>query len=174
MRRKSLLLLLLPLLIAACQPKKTEAPSATTASPAYPYTIKHPDYWINDTSHTNTMAVLSALKAFENRDTASFKKYFADSIDFNYDKGEFKGTNAQLRKFVTGIYTTMKTMKIDVKDWESVISNDKKEEWVTVWYTQKWTDQKGIADSAQFINDLQLKAGKIIKFDEYVRHFKTK
>jgi hypothetical protein len=174
MRKQHLLLLLLPLLIVACKPKATEAPAASTTTPAYPYTIKHPDYWMIDTSHANTMVVLSALKAFEKMDTLSMKKYFADSITFNYDNGTFKGTNAQLLKMATDIGTTMKNMKLDVKDWESVTSNDKKEEWVTVWYTQKWTGAKGTADSVELINDMQLKGGKIVKFDEYTRHFKTK
>jgi hypothetical protein len=174
MRKQRLLLLLLPLLIAACKTKTTEAPAASTTPPAYPYTIKHPDYWMIDTSHANTMVVLSALKAFEKMDTSSMKKYFADSVTFNYDNGAFKGTNAQLIKMATGMGATMKNMKLDMKDWESVISNDKKEEWVTVWYTQKWTNAKGVTDSLELINDMQLKGGKIVKLDEYTRHFKAK
>jgi hypothetical protein len=68
----------------------------------------------------------------------------------------------------------MKSDKIDMKDWEAVVSKDKKENWVTVWYTQKWTDAKGVADSAELVNDASLKDGKIFKLDEYVRRFKTK
>jgi ketosteroid isomerase-like protein len=54
-------------------------------------------------------------------------------------------------------------------DWESVISTDKKEEWVTVWYTQHWETKKGEKDSSAIINDMRLKDGKIIRLNEYTR-----
>ncbi len=37
-----------------------------------------------------------------------------------------------------------------MEDWESVISKDKKEEWVTLWYSQKWEDMKGKTDSSGY------------------------
>ena len=54
-------------------------------------------------------------------------------------------------------------------DWESVISKDKKEEWVTLWYSQTWEDMNGKTDSLAVIDDLRLKDGKIIRLDEYTR-----
>jgi hypothetical protein len=54
-------------------------------------------------------------------------------------------------------------------DWESVISKDKSEEWVTLWYSQKWETPKGAKDSTDVIDDLQLKNGKIIRLSEYTR-----
>jgi hypothetical protein len=54
-------------------------------------------------------------------------------------------------------------------DWESVISKDKKDEWVTLWYRQKWEDNKGKSDSSDIVNDLKMKDGKIIRLDEYTR-----
>lgn len=172
--KKNLLLLIIPVLITACQPKTTTTAAAASASPSYPYTIKHPDYWDVDTSHTNTMTALTALKSFEKSDTAAMKKCFADSIEFKYDGDEFKGTNAQFMKMGAQMGSMMKNMKIDMKDWESVVSKDKKEEWVTIWYTQHWTDAKGVADSVENINDMAFKGGKIYKMDEYSRHFKKK
>ena len=172
MKKQHLLLLLLPLFIAACKPKATEAPAASTTTPAYPYTIKHPDYWMIDTSHTNTMVALTALKSFETMDTATIKKCFTDSIDFKHDGGEFKGTVSQFAKMAADMAATMKNMKIDMKDWEAVVSTDKKEEWVTLWYTQKWTGAKGVTDSIELVNDMQFKNGKIIKLNEYIRNVK--
>jgi hypothetical protein len=66
---------------------------------------------------------------------------------------------------------TMKNLKLKVTDWESVVGKTKKEEWVTVWYIQSWTDAKGKADSIQLVNDMQIKAGKIVQLDEYGRRF---
>ncbi|GAB3914165.1 nuclear transport factor 2-like protein [Mucilaginibacter boryungensis] len=172
--KKSYLLLLMPLLLAACTPKASSdtATKAAADVPNYPYKIKHPDYWMMDTSHANTMTALNALKAFENMDTTGLKKAFADTLEFNYDGGKFKGPIAQFIKMTSEMATSMKGLKIDMKDWESVVSTDKKEEWVTLWYVQKWTDAKGKADSISLVNDLQLKGGRIVKLDEYDMHFK--
>jgi hypothetical protein len=171
--KKNLLLLIIPVLITACQ-QKAATDATAAASPKYPYTIKHPDYWDMDTSHTNTMTALTALKSFEKLDTVTMKKCFADSIDFKYDNGEFKGTNAQLMKMGAEMSGMMKNLKIDMKDWESVVSKDKKEEWVTLWYTKHWTDAKGVNDSVEYIDDMAFKGGKIYKMDEYARHPKKK
>ena len=46
-------------------------------------------------------------------------------------------------------------MDVKMNDWESVVSKDKKEEWLT--------------DSADFIDDLQPKDSKIIRLSEYTR-----
>ena len=172
MRKQHLLLLLFPLLIVACKPKVTEAPATSTTTPTYPYTIKHPDYWMIDTSHANTMVALTALKSYETMDTATMKKCFADSIDFKHNGGEFKGTVGQFAKMAIDMAKSVKNTKIDMKDWEAVVSNDKKEEWVTLWYTQKWTDAKGVTDSVELVNDMQFKNGKIAKLNEYLRNVK--
>jgi hypothetical protein len=55
-----------------------------------------------------------------------------------------------------------------------VISKDKKDEFVTIWYVQKSTDKKGKVDSLALINDMKIANGKIIELDEYTRHFKVK
>ncbi len=60
-------------------------------------------------------------------------------------------------------------MNIKMDDWESVTSKDKKDEWVTMWYRQRWEDNKGIKDSVDVVNDLKMKDGKIIRLDEYTR-----
>ena len=76
-----------------------------------------------------------------------------------------------LTSFLNGSYTDYNDVKIEMHDWESVISADKKEEWVTLWYKQKWVNPKGVADSANMINDAKIENGKIVIFGEYVQHF---
>jgi uncharacterized protein YcfL len=171
--KKYLLLLILPVLMVACKPKtKTNLSPPPTASTDYPYKIKNPDYWLMDTSHANTMVALRCLKSFETNDTVTMKGSLADTIEFNYDGGTFKGNFTQFGQAIAAETASMKNIKLDVKDWESVVSKDAKESWVTVWYIQKWDDGKGKADSVSLINDIQLKGGKIIKINEYARHFR--
>jgi hypothetical protein len=169
--KKAFLLLLAPLLIAACKQPETKT-AATIATPDYPYKIKQPDNWLMDTSHTNTMAALKCLKAFETNDSVTAKAIFADTLEFKFDGGKFKGTYSQLGKIMAPMMADMKDMKIDMKDWESVVSKDGKEQWVTLWYTQKWKTSKGVIDSVALINDMQFKAGRISKLNEYDMHYK--
>jgi len=42
-------------------------------------------------------------------------------------------------------------------DWESVISKDKKEQYVSLWYTQVMEDNKGKTDSLAIMDDVKLK-----------------
>ena len=65
-------------------------------------------------------------------------------------------------------------LTINMYDYESVISADKKDEWVTIWYKQKWTNEKGVADSLAVINDIKMKDGKMIELDEHIQHYPVK
>lgn len=171
--KKLKLLLFIPLLITACQQKPaTDAAPATSATPDYPYKIKLPDNWAVDTSHTNTMTALTALRAFETKDTTAMKKCFADSMTFNYDGGVFKGTPSQFAKMTSDMTKALKSVKIKMSDWEAVVGKGNKEEWVTMWYTEYNTDLKGKTDSVEYVNDMLFKDGKIARLDEYARHFK--
>ncbi|MGH2645977.1 MAG: hypothetical protein ACRDE8_00350 [Ginsengibacter sp.] len=145
---------------------------STMAAPAvamnYPYTIDHPDNW-DMGSTANTMVALSALKAYENGNVAESMKYFGDSIHLQFDNLDKTLPSDSVQAMFTKFRGDMKAMQIKMEDWESVISKDKKEEWVTMWYTQKWEDMKGKKDSADVIDDLKLKDGKIVRLDEYTR-----
>ena len=57
-------------------------------------------------------------------DTTATKKCFTDSIDFKHDGGEFKGTISRFAKMAAEMAAAMKNMKIDMKDWGSVISTN--------------------------------------------------
>lgn len=141
-------------------------PAASTVS--YPYTIEHPDYWETG-SNENTKAALSALKAFENGNVDESMKYFGDSVQVQFDGLDKTMSNDSLKAMFTSTRSAMKSLEVRMDDWESVISKDKAKEWVTLWYRQRWEDQKGTKDSADIMNDLQLKNGKIVRLDEYTR-----
>jgi hypothetical protein len=150
----------------------TKDSAATTTTPAttvnYPYTIEHPDYW-EVGSTANTMVALNALKSFENGNVAESIKNFGDSVHLQFDGMDKKISSDSLKTLFTNLRSNYKSMNVKMNDWESVVSKDKKEEWVTVWYRQKWEDMKGKTDSADFIDDLQLKDGKIVRLSEYTR-----
>lgn len=149
---------------------KDSAKAATTSATAinYPYTIEQPDNW-NIGSTANTLVALSALKAWEEGKMDESMKYFGDSVWLQFDALDKKMPNDSLKAILSGGRNSFKSITIKMDDWLSVISKDKQTEWVTLWYTQYWETKKGIKDSSETINDLQVKDGKIIRLDEYTR-----
>ena len=147
---------------------KDSAATTTATKMNYPYTIEHPDYW-EEGSTANTMIVLNSLKAFQDGNVAEAMKDFGDSIHLQFDALDKKMTKDSVKTMFTTMRNGYKSIDVKMNDWESVVSKDKKEEWVTMWYRQKWEDMKGKKDSADFIDDLQLKNGKIMRLSEYTR-----
>ncbi|HXS57267.1 MAG TPA: hypothetical protein VN726_14145 [Hanamia sp.] len=142
--------------------------NASTQKMNYPYTIDQPDNW-DIGSAENTMVALSALKAYENGNVDESMKYFGDSVRLEFDKMDTTLSHDSLTAMFTRERKNIKSMNVRMDDWESVVSKDKKDEWVTLWYREKWVTSKGKIDSADVINDLKMKNGKIIRLDEYNR-----
>lgn len=171
-------LTLLFLVAIACSCNNETAPKegtkdstvAVAPKPAgdYPYSIDHPDNWeIGSTA--NTMTALKALKAWEERKMDESATYFADSVKIEFDGLNKKMSNDSLKAMFARGGNNYKTVKVNMKDWESVVSKDKSEEWVTLWYTQSWEMKNGTTDSVAVVNDVEFKNGKIIRLAEYTR-----
>lgn len=67
-----------------------------------------------------------------------------------------------------------KSMSIKMNDWESVISKDKKTEYVSLWYKEITTDRNGKVDSVECMDDMEIKNGKIVSLNEKQRHYAVK
>jgi len=179
--KKLLFILCTTIFAVGCNDKSgsTDAKSSDTTKVAetkmekidYPYTLDRPyqDWQPGDQKHAVT--VMSALKGFENGDIAASMKGFGDSINIRFDGFRQKFSHDSLATFFTGARAQYASLKIDMGDWESVISKDGKEEWVTLWYKQNMTDKKGKADSLAVINDFKIVNGKIVELDEKIQHF---
>ncbi|MEO5889471.1 MAG: hypothetical protein ABIQ31_04420 [Ferruginibacter sp.] len=176
---KKLTLLLLAGIAFSCNDAGTSSKEAMKDSSAiavdtsttmmnYPYTVKKPDNW-EVGSTANSMIALQSLKAWEEGKMDEALKYFGDSIWLQFDALDKKMPNDSLKAMFTSSWNAYKTVKVTMNDFESVISKDKSEEWVTLWYTQSWETKKGVKDSSSVINDLQIKDGKIVRLAEHIR-----
>ena len=74
----------------------------------------------------------------------------------------------------TNIRNDYHDLVITMDDYVSVISADKKTEWVTLWYKQAWKDAKGKADSLNITDDCKIVNGKMAVLDEKIQHFQAK
>jgi len=159
----------------ACNTSQTEKLTETKepaaeATPNYPYKIDKPDNW-DIGSKANTLTALSALKAWETGKIDESLSYFGDSVVVQFDGLDKKVPKDTLKAMFSGLRSSFKTMEIKMRDWESVISKDKSQEWVTLWYTEHWETPDGKKDSIFHVNDLLIKDGKIIEMAEYSRKF---
>jgi hypothetical protein len=159
----------------AMEAKDSMAVTTTGAAYAtvtdYPYTLAKP--WQNWQAGDPQLAVtaLKALRSFETGDVAGSMANFADSVELRFDYLHATLSKDSLTKFFTAERAKYATLNIEMQDWEPVISADKKETWVTMWYKQKWTDKKGKADSLNVIDDCKMVNGKVAVLDEKIQHF---
>jgi hypothetical protein len=65
-------------------------------------------------------------------------------------------------------------VKVVMQDWVTVISKDKSEEWVTLWYKQINTLKNGKVDSMNVVDDLKFTNGKIVVLDEKTQKIPAK
>ncbi len=157
--------------------KKEEAKTETAeAAPniQFAYTIDHPaDNWSpGKLEHVAT--VLNALKAYETGDIDACVKEFADSVSIEFDEYEAKLSNDSLKSFFKEGRSGSASITIKMNDWESVISKDKKKEYVSLWYKEIRTDKNGKIDSVSVMDDLLIENGKIAGLDEKTRKYAKK
>jgi hypothetical protein len=178
---KKLLFIFCVAFLAACNNAATKEakPTDSTAAPAtaaapkleYPYSLTEPyaNWQPGDQQHA--VNVMKALKAYEKGDVASCIEYFADSVAMHFDYLDTKLSRDSLQKFFAARRASLTSLQITMSDWESVISENKKTEYVTIWYKEKWMDKKGTADSIRAVEDCKIVNGKIAEMDQKIQHF---
>jgi hypothetical protein len=163
-------------LIVSCK-EKTEAivQSATTAEEKvdYAYTIEHPDNWVTG-SKQNTKVALQTLKDWENGKTEGLGAYLGDSVELRFSNFEIKTNRDSIVKILAQERNNYKSVVIEMNDFESVKSKDGTEEYVSLWYKQKFENAEGKWDSLSMMDDIKMKDGKIIGIDEKTRTFAKK
>lgn len=117
---------------------------------------------------------MNALKAFEENKVEDCLSYFADTVKWRADYMDQTFVKDSLRTAMTNLRNSMQAIQVKMGDFESVVSKDKKDEWVTLWYTEIVTDKAGKTDSLAMINDIKVSKGKIVELNESIRHFPAK
>lgn len=170
----------LAVVLTACNNADSKpAETATTEAPAaaevkLPYTLSAPYKNWSIGSNENVATAMSGLKAFVDKDFTALAAMTGDSIALDFDHYQAKLSRDSAMKFFTDARNMYKELTITMHDYVSVISADKKMEWVTLWYKQNWVDTKGVADSANIINDIRMENGKMVQLDEKMSHFQKK
>src|SRR5690349_21540763 len=137
--------------------EKAVSDSTSTASSSekfdYPYTLDKPYKNWQTGNQEHAVNVLKMLKAWETKNVAECAGYFGDSVEFVLDYYHKKIPHDSVPAAIEGSLAKYASVKLKMEDWESVISSDKKDEWVTVWYKQVWVDKNGKSDSLSCVDD---------------------
>jgi hypothetical protein len=180
MKQKLLLVLAAGVFFACNSDTKTasdeaKVKAASTEEPKmdYAYTIEHPDNWVTGPKE-NTKLVLQSLKDFETGNVEACLTAFADSVELRFDEMEGKFSKDSVLAMFTRQRASLKDVKINMGDFESVKSKDGSEQYVSLWYKQKWQDQNGVWDSLSMMDDVKIENGKIVSLDEKSRRYPKK
>lgn len=127
-----------------------------------------PDFWEKG-DQKNIAIVLNSLKGFETKNVEQALAPFADTVNWQVGGVDAKLSKDSLRSMFTNDLKNLASVKIIMNDYESVISKDKKQEYVSLWYKQINTDMKGKVDSMICMDDAKMVNGKIVELEEKVR-----
>jgi hypothetical protein len=105
------------------------------------------------------------LRCYEIKDFVSIKNYLADTVEFNFNNGQFRGSKDQFVKFLKNFRDQRTNVQITMNDYETVTSKPRKEDWVSLWYTEIVTDRTGKVDSASVMDDYRIVNGKVAVID---------
>ena len=166
--------------VASCNDQdkdKTTSEAAETKTAAatdvkLPFTLEKPyQNWQMMESNDNTIVAMNSLKTFVDKDFTAMAATLGDSLEIRLDGYADKLSRDSAMKMFTAMRPMYTDLTITMQDYESVISADKKNEYVTIWYKQVWKDEKGKADSMNVIDDCKMKNGKMVSLDEKVQHY---
>lgn len=156
---------------------KTETTETKATAPAdvklpIPLAMPYKNWQIGSTD--NVVAAMKSLKTFMDMDFTAMAATLGDSVELDFDNLQAKLSHDSTVNLFKAMRPMYNDLKVTMYDYVSVISEDKKEEWVTFWYKQNWKNEKGVADSMNVVNDVKLKDGKMIALYEKTSHFQVK
>lgn len=180
--KQTIVIICLAVAFASCnnaETTKTGSDSTGTAvKPAtevvLPFKLDKPYQNWQIVNNENVVVAMNSLKTFVDNDFVAFAATLGDSLDIRLDNYHEKLSRDSAVSMFKAMRPMYKDLTITMYDYESVISADKKDEWVTVWYKQAWKDDKGKADSLNVIDDCKMQNGKMIVLDEKIQHFPAK
>jgi hypothetical protein len=165
--------LFLPFVLLSCHPghpteSTTSAGNIKKDSIIYPFTPRYSINW-QPGDEKNALMVLNCLKNYVAGDLRATLKDFSDTTEFVADNFHFRGPKDSLAILLGQTRSEMVRLSKDFDSWMTTYYPDKNDTWVTLWYKETWTDKKGKTDSLFYTDDVLIKNGKIVLYDEKQR-----
>ncbi len=174
--KKLFALLSIAIILSACSDSTAGSDTSSSDAPkkesvSFPYKVeKTPDWEFG--SESNVAVAMNTLRAFETNDMNTIGQYLADSVEFYVDTVNFKGTKEELIKYFTGFRGALESISIEMKDYESVKSKTRGEEWVGLWYVEDIKPKGGKSFTQMSMDDIKMIGGKVALIDSKSRPYK--
>jgi hypothetical protein len=175
------LLLLASLITALCTVLWGCQGSATTGADAghdlkdtthYAFTATYSSDLNLATDPAITQEVLHIWKCFETGQIQAMAPYFADTVTYEDAGGmHFHGKSSDLLAYAAKDIADLDSMRFDISMWHSIHVNDKNEDWVNIWSTERRYPKNGSAKADTFLmqENWKVAGGKVVYFDQYTR-----
>lgn len=119
----------------------------------------HPEY---------AQMVLTVWKMFETKQIDAMKQYYADTVTYDPGNGSrFHGKSTDLLAYAAKDIDDLDSLRFDISTWESVHFNDKNEDWVYIWGTERRYSKNGTADTSLIHEQWKIEKGKVSYFNQY-------
>ncbi|HMH22144.1 MAG TPA: nuclear transport factor 2 family protein [Puia sp.] len=113
--------------------------------------------------------VLQVWKMFETAQIEAMKPYFADTVTYDDASGmHFHGPAASLLAFAKKDIENLDSMRFDISMWQSAHSNDRNEDWINIWSTERRYPKKGMPDTVLMQENWKVKEGLVVYFNQYL------
>lgn len=157
--------------VAACNAPSSHATTGTSTTNdtlTYPFKATYSSNITVPGSPLIAQKVLQVWKMFETMDIQAMKPYFADSVHYDDANGmHFYGKAEQLLSYAKGDIDGLDSMRFDISMWQSAHINDRNEDWVNIWATERRYPKKGMPTASLMQENWQVKDGKVVRFNQY-------
>ncbi len=144
--------------------------SANKSNVSLPYTLNQQIDW-EWGDQNNVVIAMNALRGFETGEIDNTRQYFSDSVEFRGDYWHYQGSADSLMNEFKKYRKNYTNYSVTMDDYESVKNKVNGDEYVSLWYHEKFTDTKGKSDSIYVMDDIKILNGKIASIDSKVRHY---
>jgi hypothetical protein len=171
--KKIIYFLSLNLFLAGCTTKnKSETAAAGANTPdtlSYPFKAAYSSDLSVPSNAGYAQRVLKVWKMFETGDIEGMKPYFADTVTYEDASGmRFHGPAENLLAFAKKDIEGLDSMHFDISMWQSSHSNDRNDDWVNIWSTERRYPKKGKPDTVLMQENWKVKDGRVVYFNQYL------
>jgi hypothetical protein len=162
MKKYILSILVLTILIVACNNKEETKTTASTIK--LPYEAGYATDFTNNVSDSDLLLTLNSYKYWETGDLKALRTTMGDSMSV-YGADSLMKTWTVERDSLSSV-----VIKMDV--WLKNHAVKDSSDFINVWYKEIDTYKTGKVDSAYYEDDNRLKNGKIVWFSSHKQHLK--
>jgi len=159
------------LFLSACTTNNTPETGAASVRDtlSYAYKASYSSDFTVPANPVNAQKVLKVWKMFETADIQAMRPYYADTVIYEDASGmRFHGSTEKLLAYAKQDIAGLDSMRFDISAWQSSHSNDRNEDWVSIWSTERRYPKNGHPDTVLMQENWKVRDGLVVYFNQYL------